>query len=469
MNIVHVIEVVLAFGFMIFIHEGGHFVACRLFGVDVDEFALGFGNILVSRKWGKTLYSIRAFPLGGFCKPKGGDLSGSSAEEMYAKAPEPGEFLYASWWKRVVIFLAGPGMNFISALFLVALLTLLIGEKVPVEKPILGFVPPESVAGQAGLQKGDHLLTANGKAVTNLETADDLFPDYGKSVTLSYERNGKTATASMTRPAKPQSDWALSGNFFLKLLAGMGLGPDAPAEQDWGISDLAPAIVGTAALGNPARDAGIQDNDEVVSINGQKVGDWAQLAYLLRNAKTDPLQIEIRRDNQIHTVSVSRIYNGSYKAIGVMRVMPAEEEVKKVSVFTAVGDAFNFSTSKTGEMLNGIWKMITGKISFKDNIGGPVTIMRMMYHQAAQKLEDFIMLVAVISLMLFIMNLLPIPVVDGGQIVLCVVEGVKRHPVSVKLQLAYQQVGFFLIIALMALAVFNDFKNLFLEVHNHIH
>ncbi|HTC21063.1 MAG TPA: site-2 protease family protein, partial [bacterium] len=88
MNILHIIEVVLAFGFMIFIHEGGHFMACRLFGVEVDEFALGFGNILVSRKWGNTLYSIRVFPLGGFCKPKGGDLSGQSAEEMYAKKPE---------------------------------------------------------------------------------------------------------------------------------------------------------------------------------------------------------------------------------------------------------------------------------------------------------------------------------------------------------------------------------------------
>ncbi|HJT24679.1 MAG TPA: RIP metalloprotease RseP, partial [bacterium] len=406
---------------------------------------------------------------GGFCKPKGGDLSGSSAEEMYAKAPEPGEFLHASWWKRVVIFLAGPGMNFVSALLIVAVLFLAKGEVVPIEKPILGFVPPESVAGQAGLQKGDHLLTANGKTITNLETADDLFPDNGKSVTLTYERKGKTFTTSMTRPPKSLSQWALSGNVFLKVLSAMGFGPDAPPEQEWGITDLAPPIVGSAALGNPARDAGIQDGDEVVSVNGQKVGDWAELAYSLRNAKTDPIQIEIRRDNQLHTVPVSRVFNGSYKAIGIMRQMPTEEEVKKVSVFGAVGDAFGFSVNKTSEMLGGIWKMITGKISFKDNIGGPVTIMRMMYHQASQKMEDFLTLVAVISLMLFIMNLLPIPVVDGGQIVLCLIEGVKRHPVSVKIQLAYQQVGFFLIIALMALAVFNDFKNLFLEVHNHIH
>src|SRR5581483_8761172 len=144
MNIFHIVEVILAFGFMIFIHEGGHFVACRLFGVDVEEFALGFGNVLVSRKWGKTLYSIRAFPLGGFCKPKGGDLSGQTAEEMYAEPAKPGEFLFASWWKRVFIFMAGPFMNFISAFVIVTMVYFIVGEPCFDEKPILGFVPPGS-------------------------------------------------------------------------------------------------------------------------------------------------------------------------------------------------------------------------------------------------------------------------------------------------------------------------------------
>src|SRR5690348_3766938 len=105
MNIVHILEAVFAFSFMIFIHEGGHYLASRFFGVEVEEFALGFGTTLISRKWGKTIYAIRAVPLGGFCKMKGGDLSSNSAEEMYLKAPERGDFLYASWWKRTVILL----------------------------------------------------------------------------------------------------------------------------------------------------------------------------------------------------------------------------------------------------------------------------------------------------------------------------------------------------------------------------
>ncbi len=205
MNILHILEVVLAFGFMIFIHEGGHiFMARRLFGVEVDEFALGFGNILVSRKWGKTLYSVRAFPLGGFCKPKGGDLSGQSAEDMYAKKPEPGEFLYASWWKRVVIFLAGPGMNFASAFVIVALLFLFIGEPVSKEKAILGFVPPGSLAQKAGLQRGDLILKVDGKEVESYQNFLKAFPRRASRPSSRSNVAAKTSTVPLKiRPQPP--------------------------------------------------------------------------------------------------------------------------------------------------------------------------------------------------------------------------------------------------------------------------
>ncbi|HTC21675.1 MAG TPA: site-2 protease family protein, partial [bacterium] len=159
---------------------------------------------------------------------------------------------------------------------------------------------------------------------------------------------------------------------------------------------------------------------------------------------------------------------GDFMAIGIS---PVEGDVtyKNVSFAGAVKDSMDFTLDKTQAILGGIGNLVIAKISLKDSVAGPITIMRMMYHRAAEKIQDFLVLVSGISLMLFIMNLLPIPVVDGGQIVLCLIEGIKRNPVSVKIQMAYQQVGFFLIIALMALAVFNDFKNIFLEVHNHIH
>ena len=469
MNLLNIIEVVFAFCFMVAIHEWGHFLAMRLLGVGVEEYCIGFPPRIASKKWGNTLYSVGAIPLGGFCKPQGGDLSGQSAEEMNAKPPEPGDYLAASWWRRVLILLAGPGMNYVTALFLVTMLFLIKGEIIPMEKPVLGFVPPGSLAEKAGLQKGDVLLKANGKDISNLQTADDLYPDYGKSVDVLAERKGKTFAATLTRPAKNLNEWESSKNAGLRFLSALGFGPDAPADPTFGISGFVPSVVGMAAMGNPARNAGIQDGDEITSINGHKVTEWSEMTYYIRNSQADPLQIEFKRGDKIHAVSIQRIFNGSNKAIGIMAPESKDPpEVKKVSLIQALNDSAKFSLNKSSEMLGGIWKMVTGKISLKDNIGGPVTIMRLMYHQATQGWEDFLSLVAVISLMLCLMNLLPLGVVDGGQIVICFIEAIKRRPMSVKFQTVYQQMGFVLIAGLMLFAVFNDFKNIFLEIHNHI-
>jgi regulator of sigma E protease len=236
-----------------------------------------------------------------------------------------------------------------------------------------------------------------------------------------------------------------------------------------GIVEKEDPIVGQAVLGNPARNAGIQDGDQITKINGQKISDWSELAYVIRNAQTDSLQIEFIRDKAVHVVTVQRIYNGYFKAIGISPVDNDKLEMKKVSVFTAFSDAGTFTVNMSRNLFDGVVKLFTGQVSLKDNVAGPVTIMRLMYQQAAQGWADLIHSVAVISLVLFIMNLLPIPVVDGGQIVLCLIEGVKRSPVSVKVQMVYQQIGFILVVGLMALTIFNDFKNIFLEMHNHIH
>jgi len=469
MNIFHLLEALIFFSFMIYIHELGHFLAARFMGVEVEEFALGMGPLMVSHKWGKTLYAIRWVPVGGFCKMKGGDLSGSSAEDMYAKPAVKGDYLFVSWWKRIVILLAGPGMNFLSALLLVAGLFIFTGEPMEVVQPLLGFVPPTSLAAKAGLKKDDLLLTVNGKTIDNLNTAyEDLLPDYGKTSTVTYQRNNKVGTATIERSAKPASPWSLSDSGFFRFLSTLGLGPAATDNVELGIADKKDAIVGQAVLGQPARNAGLQEGDEITQINGKKVNDWSEMAYTVHNSKEDKLQIEFIRNKAVHTITVQPVFNGYFKAIGVMPVDDGKPEIKRVSVFTAFGDAGNYTLGMSKTLLDGIVKLFTGQVSLKDNVAGPVTIMRLMYQQASQGLQDLIHSVAVISLVLFIMNLLPIPVVDGGQIVLCLIEGIKRSPVSVKAQMVYQQIGFVLVVGLMALTVFNDFKNIFLEVHNHI-
>ncbi len=470
MNLVHLIETILAFSFMITIHEGGHYVAMRFCGVEVDEFAIGFGPTLISRKWGRTVFAIRALPLGGFCLPKGGDASGKSVEEMNAKPPEPGDFLFVSWWKRVIIALGGPLMNLATALVVMTCLLLAQGEITPLESPIIGFVPPGSLADKAGLQSGDHLLKVNNVEVKNLFTAlTDSMPDYCHSVVVEVDRKGKDFNATLTRPAKPISSWASSDNVILHFLAALDFGPPPAQEPILGINSIIPPVV-LAAIGQPARNAGIQDGDKILSVDGQNVSDWNQLAYFVRSAKQDPIQVEFMRDQKTHHVAVNRIDNGEYKVIGVQPVEDLQkEEVVKISAFKAMADSAGFCFNFSETYLGGIYKLVTGKVALKSAVGGPVVILRLMYDRASHGLAELFNVVAVISLILFLMNLLPIPLVDGGQIVIFLIEGIKRSPVSIKVQMAFQQVGIVLIAGLFAFVIFNDFRGLFLEYHNHIH
>jgi len=450
LKITFFIEVIVAFGFMISIHEGGHYLACRLFGVDVEEFALGFGPLLFSRKWGKTLYTVRALPLGGFCKPKGGDLSGETADKMYENPPVPGEFLFAPWWKRVFIFLAGPGMNYLSSFTLIFLLFWAIGERTPIEKPILGFVPPHSLAEQAGLRAGDHLLKVEGDSVQNLFKgreliAERLLKDPAKGVALGVEREGKTLEV------------VLKGDI-------------QKAESDLGIYASTPPIVGSVNFSSPARKAGLKEGDKILAVEGHKVSEWGEMHYLLENSTSDEVHLEIDRDGKAYPISLRKIYDGMGKHIGISNVETTEFEVKRLGMVEALSDAGVKTAQMTELFVGSLWQMFQGKISFKDNVAGPVTMMRLMYQKASQGWAELFNIVAFISLLLCIMNLLPIPVVDGGQIVLCVAEGIKRKPVPVKIQMVYQQIGFFLVVGLMLFAVFNDVWGWVLErFHSQIH
>jgi regulator of sigma E protease len=452
MPIVYWIEVIIAFGFMIFIHEGGHYLACRFFKVDVDEFALGFGPILFKRQWGATLYSIRAIPLGGFCKPKGGDLSGESAEKMYEKKPEPGEFLHASWWKRVVIFLAGPAMNFFSAVAFLFILLFWLGIKTPFEEPVLGFIQPNTLAYLCGFQKGDRLLKADGKDVINLST--DLDSVYEKlsanpraTAILLVERGGKTLQLTLKNDSKD---------------------PNAT----FGFFKFSPPVIGSVALMTPARKAGLMAGDKVLAVNGQKVSEWNELAYVIHSAAADPVKLEILRGTKTLQFSIERVDSGlsKNKAIGISPVDPVRFDTKKMDAEDAFVGAWERAANFTAMYSELLGKLVTGRMSLKDNIGGPISIMRVMYQKASEGWDEFISIVATISLILCLMNLLPfLGVVDGGQVVLCLLEGILRKPVSVKFQDIYQKVGFALVFTLILFAVGNDLWGWILEkVHSQI-
>ncbi|HVZ79303.1 MAG TPA: RIP metalloprotease RseP [bacterium] len=447
-DLIYYLEVLIAFEAMIFIHEGGHYLACKFYKVDVEEFALGFGNLLWSRKWKGTLFSIRAFPLGGFCKPKGGDLSGQSVEEIYAKPAEPGDFLFASWWKRVVIFLAGPGMNFVSG-FLILVAVLMIGEKVYFERPVLGFVPPESLAYDCGFKKGDLLLKVDGKPIQDLSgdldgTYAKLVKDPSASALFTVERGSKT----LQIPLK---------------------GDVHPKKFGFGLYSSAPAVIGDVPLGTPAWKAGIRPGDKILSVDGRKVSDWLELSYVIKSGTNDHLELQVDRNGKDYPVSITRIYNGDDHVIGIQPQPSDKFTVTRMSFFQAVPEAGLRTYYFCKKYLEVIWKLVTLKMNLKDNVGGAVTIFRTLYQKAAQGIEEFLKTVISISFILGLMNLLPLGIVDGGQIILCLFEAVKRKPLSIKFQNVYQIAGFTLVGCLMLYAVGMDVWNWVMEnVHRQI-
>lgn len=445
MNLWLAFEVMLAFGFMIAIHEWGHFLACRLFGIRVERFAIGFGPALWTKKIGDTEYAILSVPLGGYCKPAGGDLSGESADKMYEKPAEPGEFLFASWWKRALVFLAGPTMNYLSAVVLITAV-LMLGDKIPVDDPVLGFVPPSSLAEKAGLRPDDVVLQANGRSVTHFDDLEGLYDvfstDKDASAVLTVRRGNKTFPVTVT-------------------------GRLDKTAVSLGITPRTPPVIGNVALMTPARKAGVLEGDRILAVNGQPVSEWHQAAFFIRGASTDAVTLQLERKGKSFPVSLVRVDNGIYKAIGISPVDSGQYEFKRLGPVEAAKASVRATYNMTSTFLMSLGKLVTGRISLKDNIAGPVTIVRTMYQKATQGGVEFLNTVAFISLILCLMNLLPIPVVDGGQIVLCALEGARRKPMSIKFQMTYQQVGFFFVVALMVLAVFNDFWGLIMELRNH--
>lgn len=437
-----ILTVVVAFGFMIFIHESGHYLACRFFGVRVERFAIGFGPKIWACRIGDTEYALLAVPLGGYCKPAGGDLSTDPAEKVGAAPPKPGEFLYASWWRRVLIFLAGPSMNFLSAVLILAFVVFW-GERIPVEEAVLGFVPPGSLAEKAGLRPGDRLVSVSGRPVKNLYT--DLEPLYEgllaapeQGVAVVLQRDGRKIERTVRgNPAEP----------------GVSLGLNARI----------PPVLGAVHLMSPARKAGLRKGDRVLSVNDVAVSEWAEVAWHIRRAESDPIRLVVERGGEEYPVSVNRVFNGIQRAIGISPVDSEVFEVRREGPLSALASGWRRAVAFSAFFGESLAKLVTGKIPIRDNLAGPFTIVRTLYEKAEQDLREFCNTVAVISLILCWMNLLPIPVVDGGQVVLCLAEAARRGPVPVKWQVRYQQVGFALILLLMGIAVFNDVWGLIAE------
>lgn len=438
---------VVVLGVLVAFHEFGHFLMARWVGVRVLKFSLGFGPKLIGRQIGETEYLVSAVPLGGYVKLFGEEESDATSPEEQRRS-----FSHQNLWSKVLIVFGGPGFNFLLA-YLIFAGWLATGAPlfVPTFKdltPDIEAMKPGSPALAAGLQVGDRVLRVNEKDIsTRTELYEAVAKSNGRPLTLDVRRGDQVKTLVVTPAATTVRDD----------------GKDVTV-YSLGIEETAPVV--TAVMhGSPAMEAGFQEGDRVVTIDGQAIHSWAQMTGLVKESPNRPLKVEVNRNGTIVTLTVTpalekTTVNGKPVEIGKIGVSgPGRSLIRSSNPLLAVWDGLEATWGWTELTAVGIYKMIAGEISSK-NIGGPLTIASISGEAGAQGMSSLIFLIAILSINLGVLNLLPIPILDGGHLLFFAIEAVMRKPLADRQRELAQQVGLLLLVCIMVFAFWNDIERL---------
>jgi regulator of sigma E protease len=432
---------IVMLGILVFIHELGHFCVAKLAGVKVLKFSLGFGPKLISRQVGETEYMICAVPLGGYVQMLG-EGSGEDGEGApLDEADLQRSFARQSVSRRTAIVAAGPLMNLIFP-FLIMPVAFLVGVNLPAfldRAPCLGFVLADSDGGRAGFLPGDCIEAVNGDPVPTWTGANmALISHAGSELRLTVTRSGERLDLVM-----------IPENGGLEGLRSIGLFP------------VQEALIGGLAPGMPAQAAGMEEGDRILAIDETPINSWYDLKQAIQegHGNSQTFQIDRRGERLALNIKPAREEtNGEDFLIGIS---PFQETVFKR--FGPVA-AFKAGAERSMELIEltlvFIQKLFTGHVSTK-NIGGPITVVQIAGQAAQTDVASILSVLAFLSIQLGILNLLPIPILDGGHLFFNLVEAVFRRPLSLRTREIAQQVGLVLLIMLMVLAFYNDIVRLF--------
>ncbi|MFT5111671.1 MAG: regulator of sigma E protease [Parasphingorhabdus sp.] len=442
---------VLAVGILVTVHEFGHFWVARVLGVKVLKFSIGFGRSLYSwrGKRDDTEYVIAAIPLGGFVKMLDeGDCEVAESERAQA-------FNRQSLLTRSAVVVAGPAFNF---LFAILAYWIVFGIGVDGIKPVVGSVAEGSFAERAGFRPGDQIIDIDGRlsqtwSEHRLYTLDRLLD--GEPVT--YQINSLDGENKFLELALGEDrNSALSPAGLERVI---GFGPDLPRLE---------AVMGTIAEDSPAEKSGLQPGDRIVVIDDTTITDWFDLVTYVTQRPEQDLVVSIDRAGEIHNLSMQpQAVEVNGQRIGRIGVTPAEmipDEKYFSQVRLSVLGQFTRAVESTWLMstltLKMLYRMIRLEVSPK-NISGPITIAKYAGQSVQVGLVPFLLFLSVISVSLGVLNLLPIPVLDGGHLLYYLIELVQGGPVSERVMYWGQQIGIVMIGCLMALAFYNDIVRLF--------
>jgi regulator of sigma E protease len=446
-----ILAFLVAIGVLVAVHEFGHFWMARRLGIRVLRFSIGFGKVLWSRRGRDGCeYAISAIPLGGYVKLLD-EREGPVAPELLSQA-----FNRQPVWRRVLVLLAGPTANF---LFAAVAYWVLFVVGIPALKPVIGDVTADSVAARAGLKTGDSIVAVGDETVATREGAVLAILDSVMDKTPI--RLGVRGADGLERHLSMQVDGdrrALTEPG--ALLPRLGFDFWYPT---------VPTDVGKVNPDSPAERSGLKEGDRIVAIDDKPVADFAALVKAVEPSAGRTLRFEVDRAGDRFELPIEvegQRENG--RMIGRIGVHPVAEldipaDMKAVERYGPV-DAVAHSVGYTWQMsvrtLRMVWNVVTGDVSVM-NLSGPINIAEFAGFSARQGILSFLSFLAIVSVSLFVLNLLPIPILDGGQVVYQLAEVVKGSPLSERAQAVGQQIGILLLLVLMSFAFYNDLSRLF--------
>jgi len=437
------LSAIILLGVIIFVHELGHFLFAKILGVRILKFSLGFGPKIIAKKYGDTEYRLSSIPLGGYVKMLGEETGDELSEE-----DKPFAYNYQAVWKRIIIVASGPIFNLAFAILLFIVIYL---SGVPTPYPDMGKILENSPAAKAGLRMGDRVLAINGNTIESWDEMDEaLQKSSGKSLLFKVHRSQKDIELTVTPVSK----------------TGKNLFGEEQAYWDIGASSLLYPVVGEVIKGGRAEKAGMREGDRIVKIDDTPIETWQDMTAIIHNNPENLLHFTIERDNRIVTASITpekkniSIPGSDEQELGIIGIKHfGNDFIKKYNL----PDAVSLGVKKTWDIsvltFVVIIKLIQRVLPI-EVIGGPIFILQMAGEQASRGLLDFFFFMAVININLGILNLLPIPILDGGHIVFLSIEAIRRKPLSDKIIAISQRVGIVALITLMAFAFYNDIMRL---------
>ena len=435
---------IITISLLVAIHEFGHFIVARWCGIKVLRFSIGFGRPIWSRRAGQdqTEYCISALPLGGYVKMLD-EREGSVAPEDRGRS-----FNAQPVWQRIAVLLAGPGFNF---LFAIAAYWLIFVIGMPVTRPVVGVVTPDSPAAEAGLQFNDVVAGIGGREITSWQAGiqvlvDELVDDARIPVTLE-RADGSVVTTEITT-SRETARLSEPGKLFEQL----GFRPWSPR-----------AIVGRVVAGTPAAGAGLLRSDVIVAVDGEPVQIFQDVVEKVRAGKGALVSLTISRGGSVFEQTLTpRMVTVDGQQVPQIGIETLDQErpanlysVQQYGPWAAVAVAARQTLDKIGFTFEMFGRMVTGSVSTR-NISGPVSIAEYAGISLQRGTVSFLDLLAVISVSLGVINLLPIPMLDGGQIVFQTIEGVRGKPLEERWMIVSQQIGMVLLLGVMSLAFYND-------------